>query len=293
MLPAFSSASRTARWAAFLLASFAAGWPFANGIEGESNARDTASAANAPDPRLVEPIPAATDAGSRKVIEYHLKALGGQEALEAIHAVRTVQQISTGRQEFELETVEAAHPHRFYAKRSQTLLGKTTSSFEGFDGETYWTRESEQKNVRPVAVTGEKPARARESFFLDPCLDWEANGYTFEYQGEAKSKGRKHYLLKLYYPSGLTAYLYFDAKTLMITRLSSEIVLKGTIVEMDIYNTGFEKVDGVWFPTALETWIGGQKLGEAKTSLVEFNPPVEPGLFEMPKVTERWLRQQQ
>jgi hypothetical protein len=242
--------------------------------------------------KLIEPIPDHTDAGSRKIIETHLKALGGQEALNKIEAVRISSHMRRAHFEGDLIMTETGNPYRYHVKTTVKRLGKLYDKFEGYNGEILWEYDPNEKRAFPKQIDGLRLKDAANGFFLDPCLDWEARGCTFEYLGEVKSKGRPHYLLKMYTPAGRTLFLYFEAKTLMITRMGAEIIFGGAIVDEDVYNTSFEKVNGVWFPVAQEYYIDNQKLGEGKITLIEVNPEIEPGLFDMPKVRERWLRQQ-
>ncbi len=242
--------------------------------------------------KLIEPIPAQTDAGSLKIIEYHLKALGGLEALEAIHAVRYTCHVRRAQVEEDLVLTEMGNPFRFHVKTTRKIKGKAFDTFKGYNGEILWSYDPNEKHAFPETHGGQELKDVQNEIFLDPCLNWEANGYTFEYLGEVKSKGKKHYLLKMYFPSGRTAFLYFEAKTLMLTRTGMEVVFGGTIVSQDVYNTSFEKIRGVWFPIEQEYYIDKQKLGGTQISLIEITPEIEPGLFDMPKVREHWLRQQ-
>ncbi|QYY34922.1 hypothetical protein [Ruficoccus sp. ZRK36] len=245
---------------------------------------------DSPELLLVESIPASTDTASRKIIETHLRALGGPEALVRIQAVRVTSQQREGKTEFE-EVLIQARPKRFYQQITTTHLGTDEVLVTGFDGETLWTQETSDKRALPQTISGKELAAAQEGYFLDPCLNWEANGYTFAYMGEVKSTGRKHYLLKLFLPSGHTRFLYFDAKTLLITRIGRETLIKRTIVDMDDYFTSYEKVQGVWFPTAVEKRMEDEVYGHSAVKLIEVNPQLEPGLFSMPQVQEIWLRQ--
>ena len=238
--------------------------------------------------KLLQPVPPRTDAGSRKILDYHVRALGGELALRNVKSIRAKSLTREGKNNDEHAELIVVYPDKFHLRRESKFKGKPSVTTSGSNGEAEWRHEETRERAVPEPVSGKSPL----PLWITPHLDWEDRNLTYEYLGEAKSRGRKHYLLKQYQPDGQVRYFYFDAKTLLVTREGWEEIVSGTIVDKDVYYTHYEKVDGIWMPTQVEFAMEGQVYGNREYTLIEFNPAYDPAIFDMPETNEIWLRSQ-
>ncbi len=241
--------------------------------------------------QIRETPPARTDAGSRKILETHVQVIGGKEQLAAIHAMETTYELKLRGQEMTITQTQVI-PDKAHVEIATVVVGKTYTVTGATDGTTAWILDGTAKHPAPLEVDQAEVKKLSDYDFVSPLVDWEDSGHTYEYLGEAKSSGRKHYLVKAYSPEGDVTYYYFDAKTLMLTRIGWKSIVKSTIVDNDIYATDFEKIQGVWFPTRFEIMLEDQPLGSAAATSIRVNPDISLSLFRKPEHKETWLRQQ-
>ncbi len=240
--------------------------------------------------KLRETVPKESDAASIQIIDKHLQVLGGVGRLRTItntvsHGIKR-----EGKEEWDI-TITRAAPNKLRIETTKTEMGRPDTTIEGTNGEAYWTFRPEVKNALPAEMSKKQAEQfSLEADFYGPLVNREEKGYIFQYEGEAKSRGRKHYLVKMFYPNGHTAYFYFDTKTLMVTRVGREEIISNTIVDTDTYYTKFERVDGVWMPSQLEFALEDQVFGSLKLSDIEPNRPLDSTTFDIPRVKEVWLR---
>lgn len=240
--------------------------------------------------KLREPVPPMTDPGSRKIIEAHLSALGGQGRIMMIHNTVSKGTLREAKDEYDVVYYRAA-PNKLRTETSERKMGRTFTDIEGTNGTVAWTFDNRSKNAFPKEM-GRKEADEfiLQADFYGPFVNWEQKDNVFAYEGEVKSRGRKHFLVKMYRPNGRATYFYFDAKTMMVTRVGRERIMGKSIVEMDTHYTKYERVNGVWYPSRIEFAIADQVFGSLVLDSIEANQPLDPDLFEMPKVREVWLR---
>lgn len=242
--------------------------------------------------RLREPIPPATDAASEKIIEAHLRALGGLGRVMAIQNTVSQGTLREAKEESRITYYRAA-PNLMRTESVKQQHGRTAEVIRGYNGERAWLFDKSERHPFPTTMN-EPEARSfiLQADFHGPIINREAQGNIFRYEGEVRSRGRKHYLLKMFDPNGRTTYLYFDAETMLVTRTGRQESLHGSIVDFDTYYTRYQRVDGVWMPSEIEMAIGNQVYGTLKWNSIQANQSLNPEIFEEPKVREVWLRQQ-
>lgn len=239
---------------------------------------------------LREKVPEATDASSEKILHAHIKALGGMERILAITNTVSKGRLREGRNEYDVLYYRAA-PDKLRVETTESKLGRKFTETQGYNGEKAWRMDDRTKNRFPTEMSQEAATGfIQEANFYGPLVNWQSGDNRFTYEGEVNSRGRKHHLLKMVNPEGRATFIYFDASTLMVTRVGQQRILKKSIVEQDTYYTKYERIDGVWYPTRLEFAISGQTFGNLEFSSIATNQPLEAGLFDEPLVKEVWLR---
>ena len=239
---------------------------------------------------LKEPIPEATDANAKKIIQAHLRARGGLQNILAIRNMELNGNFREGKQDWELHILRMA-PDMYLEETSKSLLGRTSTSIEAYDGSMAWTYDSADKKKLPYAVKGKEAGKIKqEADFYGPFVNSEAKGYFFKYVGKKNSRGRSNYIIKLYNPAGYTKLVYFDAKNFMISRISWESVVKKSIVQLDTYITKYRKVNKVWMGEKLEMAIAKQAYGHLTFTSIKANTQLTANDFKMPRKKEVWLK---
>lgn len=241
--------------------------------------------------KLREAIPdSGTDAASKKIIETHLRALGGVGRVMTIQNTISKGVLKEAKEDYDVTYYRAA-PNKIRTETSQSIMGRPQVQLEGYNGEIAWEFDKRAERAFPKEIDAKVAAELiQEADFYGPLVNWEEKGYIFTYEGEVKSRGRKHYLLKMFYPNGRTVYFYFDAKTLMVTRVGREKNIRNTIVDTDTYYTKYDRVEGVWMPVKFEFALEDQIFGSLVFDSIEANQPIDPELFSMPKIKEHWLK---
>jgi len=196
---------------------------------------------------LKYPIPAQTDATSIKIINAHNLVKGGLENIYAIRNLELKGKLLEGKQDYTIKEYRRA-PGSFRIETSQKKMGRIETNIEGYNGTTAWEYDLRSKHPLPD-VLGKAKTKLfkRKAPFYGKFVNWEQQGYVFQYQGEVKSRGIKNYLVRLFYPNGNIQDFYFDAKNFMVTRISWEEVLMKSIVRFDVFIIKYRKVDGVFF----------------------------------------------
>ncbi|WOO39271.1 hypothetical protein [Rubellicoccus peritrichatus] len=243
------------------------------------------------DAKLREAIPDdGTDAASKKILETHLRSLGGLGRIMTIRNTVSKGILKEAKEDYDMVYYRAA-PDKIRVETSQTFMGRPQTLIEGYNGEIAWEYDKRSENAFPKEVSAKQAADLiQEADFYGPLVNWEEKGYVFKYEGEVKSRGRKHYLLKMFYPNGRTVYFYFDAKTLLVTRVGREKNVRNTLVDTDVYYTKYDRVDGIWMPVKYEFALEDQIFGSLTLDSIEANQPMDLEIFNVPKIKERWLR---
>lgn len=240
--------------------------------------------------KLREVVPEETDAASLKIIDKHLQILGGLGRIKTI--INTISRGTLRESKAELDvTLYRAIPDRLRMETTKSVMGRPDTTIVATNGEDYWRFEPTAEHAQPSEMPKKEVRDFKlEADFYGPLVDWRDKGYVFRYEGEVKSRGRKHYLLRMFFPNGRSLFFYFDAKTLMVTRTGQETIVGKSIVDKDTFYTKYERIDGVWMPTQMEFALEGQVYGSMVLSSIEANRPLDAGLFDIPKVKENWLR---
>lgn len=244
------------------------------------------------DDPLREPVPAKSDANAVKIVDAHLRARGGLERLAAARSLYTEETVREGKREYRV----AVHRTRPSQIRRVTVTDGPPGEddlkvIEGHDGQQAWVYDLTREHPFPKEIGGkEAKDLAAEADFLGPLYDWQAKGYVLQYEGKVSFRGRPQYLVKLYYPDGLSRYYYIDAQNFLVTREGWPENRQGVVVEMDLYHVKYRDVDGIWFPEKTELAITGKVYGSRELTDLRVNPPAAAQGYTMPKPREVWLR---
>ena len=232
---------------------------------------------------LREPIPAATDDASKKIIAKHLAFRGGEGRLRNLRGVHLSGKFKEGRDEYKVLCWESP-ADKIRLEQIYRNLGREERVIYGFDGEQGWVHDQRKKDPSPVNKKPEDiPRILRQTTFHSPFIDPEAQGLIFQYEGKVNSRGRSNHLLKMYQPNGLAEHFYFDANTFLITRHSRKEVVKGFVVEKDELFSKYTKVSNIWLPEKVEFAAAKQVYGQFIIDRHVLNPTTAADLYSMPR----------
>lgn len=210
----------------------------------------------------------------RDILEKCKKASGGS-AWDSIRTAHVKMKLATGGLEGKAESWEDVITGRHISRYS---LGPVTGE-DGFDGETIWTKDSSGQ-VRQRQGDDEVLGTANEAYRI--CLAywypqrWPAE---IEYSGTREEEGKDFHVLRITPHSGRPFDLWVNAGTWLIDRT----VEKTALETRTVFFSDYREVNGLKYPFYSRS-TNGETQYDILTNIesVEFNVPLEEGLFGMP-----------
>ena len=240
------------------------------------------SSADAPTEPVVEPPPPATDATAKKILENFITVLGGADALRKVALIQaTGTETPVGKGDIVKFTYWIAPPNRARLDTVVSLnYGKTREIHQYVDGKNGWSIETTAK--APVAQDTALPNLTRLADFIYPFLDYDARSLRFEYSGKEKSRGMDALVVKFWPAAGSPPEsLFFDPTRFLLLRIRQQTKVGGHLVFSNIFVTKYDKINGLWMPTAWEYALGDAVFARAEAN-IKFLPQVDPALFAHP-----------
>lgn len=218
-----------------------------------------------------------------QIIEKHLAALGGREALGKITSRRAIGTISVttpmGDLGGPIEMVAKA-PNKMRAdiRIDLTAVGGPGEMVitEMFDGTTGWSMNSMQGDN---PMSGDQLEAAKNNFFPSPLLNYKQAGITATLEPSQQINGKATHVVLFSPKSGPKERMFFDAESLMLVRSTSTMTLPQTgLTETLSEPSDYRVVDGVKVAFALAQTAGGQSVTMTFTK-IENNVPIDDARF--------------
>ena len=199
-----------------------------------------------------------------QIIEKHLTAMGGREALSKITSRRATGTVSVatpaGPLGGPLEMVaKAPNMMRADIRIDTTAVGGPGEMVitEMFDGTAGWAMNSMQGGAEPFA--GDRLEAARNNFFPSPLLKYKELGLTPTLEATQQVNGKPAHVILFTPKSGPKERMFFDAETFLVVRMTSQLTLPqvgltDTVSEPSDYRT----VDGTKVAFKLVQTAAGQ-----------------------------------
>lgn len=201
---------------------------------------------------LVVPVitPAAQQTADQ-VVEKHLAAMGGREALSKLTSRKATGTISVA-----LPNGVIGGPIEVYAKvpnkaRAYMLLDLSAMGMndkltldQKFDGTSAWVLDSLQGDRQ---ITGNQLDNMKNGDFPNPLLNYKANGTKIELLPNETVAGKTTIVLRITPKVGSVAKLYLDAETLLAVRMVATVNIpeQGGDMEHVAETSDYRTVDGV------------------------------------------------
>jgi outer membrane lipoprotein-sorting protein len=189
-----------------------------------------------------------------EIIEKHLAAIGGRDALAKLTSRRSVATITIatpmgdipGTAEFD---AKGPNKSRVYLQLDASAMGMTDKITidQKFDG----TNGVSQNSTNPDAdLTPNQLDNMRNNVFPTSLLTYKALGYKMELLPKEQVNGKDAFVIRATPKAGSVTKLYFDAVSYMLVKSVATINMSaaGGDVEQTSEQSDFRKVDGIMLP---------------------------------------------
>src|SRR4051794_10730918 len=217
------------------------------------------------------------------ILAKNLAARGGEAKLREVKTLRLTGHVMFGGRGRVIEAPWGMVQRRPGQVRSETTVQGLTQ-VAAYDGKEGWTitpfggrREAER------ASDDEAHALAQQADIDGPLIGWRDKGHRIEYLGTEDTDGTPAIKLRVTRNDGDIQYVYLDPDSYLEIRITTIRKIRGTeqLSETDL--GGYEQVNGVWIPFAIETGNpGGPRNNRILVERAEVNVPVDDAWFKVP-----------
>jgi hypothetical protein len=221
-----------------------------------------------------------------EIIARNTEAMGGRQAIEAIHSIEITLHISE--RKFEVDAVYcAARPGMM--RIDVTAGGKRVFS-EGFDGEKAWQWPADAEHA--VDESLQATAALRHGVELPGKLfglhEMRGRGHAVEFVGRERLDGTDFYVLRVTLSDGYSTSLYVDPTTWRIARRRDfrplHVDIDPTPTTIEDQNFDFRQQGRIWFAFGSKQIDvpTGKVLQTSRIETVKINPRVDQKIFRKP-----------
>ena len=214
-----------------------------------------------------------------EIIAKNIEARGGLAKLKSFQTIRTSGKISVGF--FHAAYVEEVkRPGK--VREEQIIQGMTASS--AFDGKVAWRVSPFEGRKDPDLLSDDDRKGLVEEGDIDGQLvDYKNKDHRAELIGHDSVEGTDCYKIKLTLSTGDVRYYYIDSDSYLELKVETERNIRGTVNYQEILYGDYEKVDGVYFPFAIEQGTKGDSQRVKMTvDKIDINTPLADSLFSIP-----------
>jgi outer membrane lipoprotein-sorting protein len=214
------------------------------------------------------------------IIAKNIQARGGMEKLKSVETLRTISSYRFGRGTRVIYVQENKRPNKI---REETIV-QGTARVEAYDGKTGWHVSPFQGRKDPELLSEDDLKPLLEDADIDgQLIDYKQKGYAAELLGHDSVEGTDCYKIKLTMTNGTVLYYYLDADSNLELKVETHRMIRGAVEESETYFGDYEKVNGIYFPFAIESAEKGSPNRIAYTvEKVEINQPLDDGRFALP-----------
>jgi len=214
-----------------------------------------------------------------EIIAKNIQARGGIDKLKAVKTVRMTGKINDGG--FRATVVQE---NRRPNKIRQEFILQGMAQVEAYDGKTTWQVSPFEGRKDPNLVSADDAKDLLESADIDGQLvDYRDKDHHAELVGHDSVEGTDCYKIKLRLANGDVRYYYIDTDTFLELKIETERTIRGTVQYGETILGDYEKVDGVYYPFAMDQGEKGSQFHTRVTvEKVEVNVPIDDSRFAMP-----------
>ncbi len=216
-----------------------------------------------------------------EIIAKNIQARGGLEKLKSVQSLRVSGNLAMGG--FRAAFVQE-NKRPFKVREEQIIQGMV--GIDAYDGKVAWHVVPWEGRKDPDLISADD----RKGLIEDADIEGQLVGYRnkdhrAEYVGHDAVEGTDCYKIKLTLADGDVRYYYIDTDTFLELKIENERTIRGTVRYSETYFGDYEKVDGIYFPFALEAGAKGDSERVKYTiDKVAVNPSLPDSRFSMPSV---------
>ena len=216
-----------------------------------------------------------------ELVTKNIEAKGGADALRALQSLKLTGKLIVNEGQLQLGYAETKkRPND--VRSEATLQGMT--AVEAYDGKEGWRISPFQGRKDPERMSADDVKELLEDAEMDgPLVDWKEKGSTIEYVGREDVDGTDAYKIKITRKNGDINFVYLDPDHFLEIRILTQRVQQGALVETETDLGDYEKINGVFVPTSIES--GGKGDSDKQKVIIdktEGNVPVEDTTFQFP-----------
>jgi outer membrane lipoprotein-sorting protein len=222
---------------------------------------------------------AASGQTADEIIAKNIQARGGENALRAFETVRFTGKLTMGG--FRAGYVEEVK--RGNKVREETII-QGMAQIQAYDGKTAWQVSPFEGRKDPDLLSEDDRKSLVEDADMDGQLvNYKNKDHRAEFLGHDSVEGTDCYKIRLTLSNGDARVYYIDADSFLELKVETERNIRGTVRYEETLYGDYEKVNGVYFPMAIEMGAKGDSQ-HAKLTIekVETNVPLSDAIFAIP-----------
>lgn len=217
-----------------------------------------------------------------EVIEKHIEARGGYEAIKALESARFTGVANFGGAEAPVR-MEWERPRK--VRMEFELQGM--KMVQAYDGEAGWAIMPFLGKLDPEPMAEDQLKDIQQQADLDgELVDYKEKGHSIELLGLEDVDGTEAYHLKITRKDGDVSHSYLDSEYFLPFKDVSKTTRQGIEVTINTIIGDYKEVAGVLIPHSFESTPEGAPAGQTITiTQVEANIELDDSLFSMPEVS--------
>ena len=236
------------------------------------------------------PKPEVSDDTSLKIIDLHIKARGGQDALLAVKGIRMDGLLVEGVKDYKIEALYR-RPNVLMLKSTRTHMGDDYIKISVTDGTDTWTQSLFPKKQKPVLLSNsDKEALEIDARLPHLFLDAVSSENIYAYKGETKFSGKKVYVIRIWLNNGSQIEALFDSQSFHIINYRQTYKIGPRTVLVDRVPIGLKRVNDTWWEEGYDFRLGGKSFRKISYKKVFFTDLPPMSMFKKPPTQEKWLR---
>ncbi len=235
-----------------------------------------------------------SDATAERIVELHLQARGGREAIDRIISLRREGALREGRTDHRF-TWQWSRSSGAREDRTRELRGRHHHLVRVANPQTTWgqtigpsladPRELDDEEAAALRWEGDLYSGVHRSF-----LEGSASGVILAFAGEARLHGKAAYAIQVRHTDGRKGVYYFARDSFLLLGVRFREQFADRMVTVEAIPTGYVRIEGVVFETGFDYRVNDAVYRSVRFEHTATNPRTDPSVFRKPEVVEVWLR---
>jgi outer membrane lipoprotein-sorting protein len=216
-----------------------------------------------------------------EIIAKNIQARGGEDKLKSFQTVRITGKLTMGG----FHAGYLQETKRGNKVREEFVIQGMAQTV-AYDGKTAWQVSPFEGRKDPDLLSEDDRKSLVEDADMDGQLvDYKNKDHRAEYLGHDSVEGTDCYKIRLTLSNGDARVYYIDTDSYLELKVETERKIRGTVHYEEVLYGDYERVNGVYFPMALEMGAKGDTQHQKITvEKIETNIPVDDSKFTIPAV---------